>query len=137
MLRNRQDAEDVVQQAALRGWERFATYQVGRPFTGWWFAILRNCCIDLLRRRRTEPVDLRESGDRAEIPSSDTMAWESLRVAMDQLSNEHRDILRLRYFADLSYRELAEALSIPEGTVMSRLHMARRALAARMPTEDP
>jgi RNA polymerase sigma-70 factor (ECF subfamily) len=47
-----------------------------------------------------------------------------------QLSLAHREIIELRYFGDCSYQEIAEALGIPEGTVMSRLHLARRALAA-------
>jgi RNA polymerase sigma factor (sigma-70 family) len=59
---------------------------------------------------------------------ADAADWVRLNRAIDALSDHHREILRLRYFADLSYRELAEALDIPVGTVMSRLHLARQAL---------
>lgn len=60
MLGSRAEAEDAVQQAALKGWERIGQYDATRPFKAWWFAILRNCCIDALRRAkvaRTQPLD--------------------------------------------------------------------------------
>jgi RNA polymerase sigma-70 factor (ECF subfamily) len=53
-----------------------------------------------------------------------------LRSAIAQLSPEHREIIQLRYFGDCSYQEIATALGVPVGTVMSRLHAARRALVA-------
>jgi RNA polymerase sigma-70 factor (ECF subfamily) len=132
-LRNRHDAEDVVQQAALRAWERIGQYDSARPFKGWWFAVLRNCCFDLQRARQSleslegvDPVDDREAA---------SFDWKALEDALAKLSEAHREILRLKYFADLSYNELAEALDIPRGTVMSRLHLARKALAAVLPEE--
>jgi RNA polymerase sigma-70 factor, ECF subfamily len=128
ILRNRHDADDAVQQAALRGLERVNSYDKSRPFKAWWFAILRNCCIDLLRQRKftdaSASIDDQPSPPQAE-PSG---AWEDLVIAMDRLSEDHREILRLRYFGDLNYAELAETLRIPMGTVMSRLHLARKAL---------
>lgn len=136
ILRNRADAEDAVQAAALRGLERLNGYDERRPFKAWWFAILRNGCIDILRRGRRHPTTAIE-GDiadgRGAEPAPD---WEALDAALETLSDSHREIVRLRYFADLSYAEIADALSIPPGTVMSRLHHARLALAARLP-EDP
>ena len=137
LLRNRHDAEDAVQQAALRGFERIGSFDANRPFRGWWFAILRNCCIDILRQTKTmQASDLRHD-EPADSPPQQTSDWEHLSVAMSRLSNAHREILQLRYFAGLTYRELAEALSIPEGTVMSRLHLARKTLQATMREEAP
>lgn len=129
MLRNRHDAEDAVQQAALRGLERLATFDTARPFKGWWFAILRNCCIDALRARRAGAAASLEDYDPPAAAASEGEGWDGLSEALSRLDASQRDILRLRYFAGLSYRELAEALSIPLGTVMSRLHLARKALA--------
>jgi len=132
ILRSRADAEDAVQTAALRGLERLSSYDEGRPFKGWWFAILRNGCVDSLRRARRHPttaLDHDVADDRAAEPAPD---WEALDRALETLSDSHREIVRLRYFADLSYAEIAEALSIPSGTVMSRLHHARQALAATL-----
>jgi RNA polymerase sigma-70 factor (ECF subfamily) len=135
LLRNRADAEDAVQQAALRGLERIATFDAVRPFRGWWFAILRNCCIDILRRRPlTEPLGDRDPPAPA---SGDDPDWVRLDDAIEKLPPHHAEILRLRYFGDLSYVDLAEALRIPPGTVMSRLHLARKALAALFNEERP
>jgi RNA polymerase sigma-70 factor, ECF subfamily len=136
ILRNRHDAEDAVQQAALRGFERIGTFDESRPFKGWWFAILRNCCIDMMRR--SMPVTT-QSLDGVDLPvpsPADSFDWEQLNSAMCRLSEDHREILRLRYFADLSYRDLAESLGIPQGTVMSRLHLARKALQAQLAGDE-
>ncbi|QPC91900.1 RNA polymerase sigma factor [Mesorhizobium sp. INR15] len=135
ILRNRADAEDAVQTAALRGLERLGSYDELRPFKAWWFAILRNCCIDTMRRAQRRPT-WAMAGDvadeRSDEPAPD---WEALDRALETLSDNHREIVRLRYFADLSYAEIAEALSIPAGTVMSRLYHARLALAATLQEE--
>lgn len=132
LLRNRNDAEDAVQQAALRGLERIGTFDATRAFKGWWFAVLRNCCIDILRGIKAQKTRQLESYAPPDANSRGVEDWELLCRAMEELSDEHCEILRLRYFAELSYRDLAEALLIPQGTVMSRLHLARRALAAQI-----
>jgi RNA polymerase sigma-70 factor (ECF subfamily) len=135
ILRRREDAEDAVQGAALRGLERLSTYDETRPFRGWWFAILRNQCLDQLRRAKTARTVTLE-GDYpapAEEPGFD---WRRLDEAIVRLSPTHQEILRLRYFGDLSYAELAEALGVPAGTIMSRLHAARKALAGQLQEED-
>ena len=132
ILRDRHQAEDAVQQAALRGLQRIHTFDETRAFKGWWFAILRNCCMDILRDHGSAKIVSLEYIDPPAAVPKDTSDWEQLSACMLLLSAEHQEILRLRYFADLSYRELAEALSIPQGTVMSRLHSARNALASKM-----
>lgn len=135
LLRNRPDAEDAVQQAALRGLERLSTFDAARPFKGWWFAVLRNCCIDILRKR--VPVEPLGDGDLAAPVPDENPDWARLDDAIARLPPIHEEILRLRYFGDLSYADLAEALRIPQGTVMSRLHLARKALAALLDEEKP
>jgi RNA polymerase sigma-70 factor (ECF subfamily) len=139
LLRNTHDAEDAVQQTALRAWERIAHYDHDRPFKGWWFAVLRNCCFDILRLKRSsrtqsiEGIDLVD--DAATEAPAEVVDWQSLDDAIAKLTEPHREILRLKYFGELKYDELAIALGIPRGTVMSRLHLARKALAALMPQE--
>jgi RNA polymerase sigma-70 factor (ECF subfamily) len=131
IVRNRADAEDAVQDAALKAYRAFAKYDESRSFKGWWFAILRNCCRDLLRRRRSRPSTV--ALDPAESPADAGPSlgqYDDLRDALEQLSAAHREILQFRYFGDCSYKDIAAALEIPEGTVMSRLHAARQALAA-------
>ncbi len=136
LLRHRADAEDAVQQAALRGLERFASYDPARPFKAWWFTILRNLCLDMLRRQKLQP---RETLGDIDPPAPETVAefdWQALDDAILRLSEPHREILRLRYFADMGYRDLAETLGIPQGTVMSRLHLARLALRRQLTPEE-
>lgn len=136
ILRSRADAEDAVQIAALRGLEHLSSYDATRPFRGWWFAILRNCCIDALRRarrERTAPIEGDIVDDRSVEAGPD---WDALDRALECLSDLHRDVVRLRYFGDLSYAEIAETLQIPAGTVMSRLHNARQTLVVKMKEED-
>jgi RNA polymerase sigma-70 factor (ECF subfamily) len=130
ILRSRPDAEDAVQQAALRGLERIGLYDSNQPFKAWWFTVLRHCCLDLLRSRRSHA-----SLDRAEAQAARNehpTDWRDLADALDRLDAQHAEILRLRYFAGLTYEELAHALDIPKGTVMSRLHYARKALGSRI-----
>jgi RNA polymerase sigma-70 factor (ECF subfamily) len=128
---NREDAEDAVQEAALKGYRALASCDRSRPFEGWWFVIVRNCAKDLLRRRKARPSTV--SIDQAELPSAGqdhVERNEALWEAIGRLDPPHQEILHLRYFADCSYREIAASLGIPEGTVMSRLHAARRSLAS-------
>jgi len=126
---NHADAEDVVQEALWRGYRGLHGYDRDRPFKGWWFAIVRNCCLDLLQQRRVRPRTV--AMEQAEqVPARCAAAAEPLREALAKLSPAHREILQLRYFGGCSYSEMAEALAIPTGTVMSRLHAARLALAA-------
>ena len=131
ILHDRHLAEDAVQQAALRGLERLASYHDSRSFRAWWFTLVHHCCIDLLRTdKRNRQLHQNEADDATPDPGPDGHDAEWLITAIQQLSQDHQDILRLKYFAELSYREIADSLAIPQGTVMSRLHLARNALAA-------
>jgi len=135
LLHNKQDAEDAVQQAALRAWERIDQYQTSRPFKGWWFAILRNCCVDILRTRNAQHTHPLDGVDPPAASEPDAFDWEGLERALQRLSQPHGEILRLKYYGGLSYADIAEALHIPMGTVMSRLHLARKALARQLSEE--
>ena len=135
-LGNRSDAEDAVQQAALQAWTRIEQYDTTRPFKGWWFAILRNCCFDILRQRRAARSDSLEGVDPPDTRTTEAFDWECLEAGLRRLSPTHQAILRLKYYGGLSYEALAEALSIPKGTVMSRLHLARKALAEQLRKEE-
>jgi len=131
ILHNREDAEDALQEAALKGVLAFERYDPSRPFNAWWFVIIRNCCRDLLRRKRSRGPSVRiEQSDLAANSTPVADQQDEVRHALRQLSDAHREILELRYFGECSYREIATVLSIPEGTVMSRLYAARQALAA-------
>jgi RNA polymerase sigma-70 factor, ECF subfamily len=129
LVRHRADAEDALQEALLKGYLGMRDYDPARPFKGWWFAVLRNCCLDLLRRRKARAALPLERAAEVEAPAGGGDA-EELLCALAKLTPPQREVLELRYFGDCSYREIAEALGVPEGTVMSRLHGARQALAA-------
>jgi RNA polymerase sigma factor (sigma-70 family) len=135
LLGRRGEAEDAVQQAALNGLQRLETYEPTRSFKSWWFAVLKNSCYDLLRERRTAQVESLDA-----FPSREGRAqaagWEALEAALKRLSPEHQEVLRLKYFGAMKYHEIAQTLGIPEGTVMSRLHLARKALAATVNVEE-
>ncbi len=139
LLGNRDDALDVVQDSLLRFFTTLHRFDVRRPLRPWLYQIVRNRVIDLFRRqkvRRHDSLDANEpDSPRLQIldPSVDLerdARRSQLRVrifkALDELSEKQREILVLRDYQDLSYSEIAETLNIPIGTVMSRLHGARK-----------
>lgn len=133
-------ARDVTQDCMLRFFEHIDRIDLDRPLEPWLYQMVRNRVRDLRRRerlRRHESLEsLREDG-RPEVPDGRAGPMEHAerrqlqqRVwrALGELSEGHKEILVLRDYQDLSYKEIAEVLRIPQGTVMSRLHAARRSL---------
>jgi len=132
IVRNREDAEDAVQEALLKAYKELSSYDYSKSFKAWWFTIIRNCCLDLLRKRQVrstsddvelDDLPLLKINRQKKLEQDDEISW-----VLSQLAPDHRQIIELRYFGDCSYREISEILDIPEGTVMSRLHCARKAL---------
>jgi RNA polymerase sigma-70 factor (ECF subfamily) len=144
LLGNREDALDVVQESMLRLFATLGRLTPGRAVRPWLLTIVRNQARDLWRRQRvrqTEPIDGIGEGLAAELIArapdpEETAGREELRRrvwrALSRLSEDHREIVVLRDFHGLSYEEIAHALDIKIGTVMSRLHEARRRLRARL-----
>lgn len=142
LLGDPDDALDVAQDALLRVFTHLDRFSPGHALGPWLAAIVRNRARDLLRRRRRRPhepletddgVPRREVIDRSPGPESSAALRElQARVwrALSELAEVHREILVLRDYQDLSYEEIAGVLRIPIGTVMSRLHRARKALGA-------
>ena len=133
---DRDDALDLSQEAFVRAYRKSSTFDKGMPFFPWYYRILKNLCINHLRNRsrRAEgahrfdterilhkPRTPEEVFDRHE---EKRLLWE----ALSRLPQDKREILMLREFEEMSYREIAHALGCPEGTVMSRLHAARKSL---------
>jgi RNA polymerase sigma-70 factor (ECF subfamily) len=138
ILHDHHCSQDAVQQAALRGLEKINSFDDTRAFKQWWFAILRNICLDILRADKRAMFD---NSDALDLRAPDTEEthneeWEQLSLCISMLNDEQSEILRLKYFADLNYNEIASILHIPRGTVMSRLHAARQALAAKVREEQ-
>lgn len=136
LTRQEQDANDVVQEAFLRAYQFFDSFQGGssRP---WLLSIVRNTCYTWLQRNKAqEPVasfdEEIHSGARTSVsPDAQSLAREErglLRQAIEQLPPEFREAIVLRELEGLSYKEIAEIAGIPLGTVMSRLARAREQL---------
>ena len=133
-------ARDIAQDSVLRFFQHLDRFDSDRPLEPWLYQIVRNRVRDLDRRERLrhhESLDAwlehgrPEAADPLADPAADAERNElRQRVwrAISQLSATHREIIVLRDYHDLSYREIAEVLSIPHGTVMSRLHAARKNL---------
>ena len=136
MLHQRESAEEVVQEAFWRVWQRAATFDASRGnFAPWLFGISRNLCIDALRRRRSRPQPVYEDPERpwlAEISDEsidvEASVWLAdqqrvVRAALQELSTEQREALELAYFSGLTQREIAEQLGNPLGTVKTRVRL--------------
>ena len=143
-LTDEQEAREVAQDTLLKAWAARDRYDPSRPFYPWLRTILRNTCRDARARGRHRAVSgLKADRVVASEPSPERVAVlqeETLRLrdAMRGLEPDHHEIIVLRHFEDLSYAEIAEILGVAQGTVMSRLYRARRALAARLhPLEAP
>jgi RNA polymerase sigma-70 factor (ECF subfamily) len=122
------DAEDLVQQAFLLAHQRLAQLREASRAAGWLMAIVRNCFLkDKRRTRPSEPLlDEPLGPDDEEFP--DWVDPEQLQLALGQLPDEARAILLMFFFEDCSYKEIAESLNVPIGTVMSRLSRAKTRL---------
>ena len=138
LLRNHEDALDAVQSTLAAVWASRRRLHPGCDPRGWFYRTLRNKCVDVMRARRTHSAGQLESDPPARRAAPPSQAAESeeelerLRHALDELSEEAREILLLRDYHDLPYAQIADVLKIPTGTVMSRLHRARSALRDRL-----
>jgi len=130
-----QEAREVAQEALLKAHRARDRYDTKRPFYPWLYRIVKNTCLDAIARRkhRAKP-GLEDQRVPAIQPSAldridQKEAIVRMRQAIRQLSDEHREVISMRHFQDLSYIEMGEILELPQGTVMSRLYRARKALA--------
>ena len=132
MLGNYEDALDATQNAFVRAYEGLDGYDPNRRFFSWIYRIVVNECLNARRGQRpTEPLTEQIEADAADGPLENVAAMErsaSIEAALVRLSEDHRLVVVLRHFADLSYSEMSEALGVPEKTVKSRLFEARHRL---------
>ncbi len=142
MMGNTEDARDALQEAFVKAWHALPKFDLKRPFGPWFFQILRNQCRDMLRSRqarfRVETLDERMDAHAAgedvdpEARRRRKAAREVLWQGLERIGPEHREILVLKELEGFRYAEIASILSIPDGTVASRLYHARRALKAAL-----
>ncbi len=151
MVRDRELAEDLAQEAFLRAFRALERYDPTRPLSTWLFRIAHNLAVDHLRRRTPEtvPIDGGEggwTGDGERVPGISLPSPEEapdryvenrelgdlLEEAIGRLRPEYRSAILLRHVEGCSYEEVAEILELPVGTVKTHLHRARRELRSHL-----
>jgi RNA polymerase sigma-70 factor (ECF subfamily) len=141
LIGNPDDALDVAQDAMVRFFRSLGRFDASRPVRPWLLRIVRNLVRDRARRmrvRRTEsleplrddarPIEPRDPGPSPEMLTSRRQLQAMVWTCVQELPDHYREVLVLRDYQDLAYAEIAQTLKIPRGTVMSRLHRARRML---------
>ena len=142
LTHNREDADDLVQETYLKAWQKFSTFQLGTNFRAWMYRILRNAFLSSrtgLQATMTVPLNLHEDGvelaPTVETPESlliEHCNREMVRRVIEDLPVHLREVILLCEMEEMSYLEIAETLSIPIGTVMSRLARARAAVYSQL-----
>jgi RNA polymerase sigma-70 factor (ECF subfamily) len=133
---NEHDARDIVQESFLRAFKFFGRYR-GGDARSWVLAIVRNTAYTSLRKRETREQLLESEIEKLEDPSQNAAQIleragniEAVRAAIAQLPTEFREVIILREMENFSYKEIADLVGVPIGTVMSRLARSRRELQA-------
>ena len=135
MCGNAHDAEEAAQEAFVSAWKGLPSFRGESKFSSWLYQLTTNACLDLLRRekrhRAAVPLD-----EQAELSSEDTPQRaaenaelrDTLQAALQELSDDHRQIFLLRQMRQLSYDEIGALLGLEAGTVKSRLSRAKKQL---------
>ena len=139
LTRDRTEAEDLVQETYAKALRGFSSFQLGTNFRAWMYRILRNTFLTSrtgLKATMTVPLEPEEESPELPIQRETPEAtliqrsnWQLIQNAIEELPLHSREVLLLCDLEEMSYREISETLSIPLGTVMSRLSRARSALA--------
>ncbi len=149
MTRNAEDAEDLVQESYLKAYKYYDKFQEGTNFKAWLFKILKNTFINSYRRRQARPpqndfAEIEESFEtqvseevkrRIKSPEEELLEDvldEDVQRALDDLPTDYRMAVVLADLEGFSYKEIAEILELPVGTVMSRLYRGRKLLEESM-----
>jgi RNA polymerase sigma-70 factor, ECF subfamily len=148
LTRNPTDAEDLLQETFLRAYRGFSGFREGTNLKAWLYRILTNAFINSYRKRQREPQVVPDDqveewylydrlaregvGASAEAEVLDSLPDEDVQGALESLPEQFRLAVWLADVEGFSYREIAEILDVPIGTVMSRLHRGRRALERRL-----
>lgn len=132
-LGSRSDAEELTQEAFFQAYKSRATLRDANAVKGWLVSILRHCFMHTLRKRKNRrEIQIEEASEMVKGDVSLTADVLALHKAIDQLDDRYQLPVVLFYFQELSYKEIAEALDLPIGTVMSRLSRGRQLLHAAL-----
>jgi RNA polymerase sigma-70 factor (ECF subfamily) len=130
------DAEDLVQQAFLIAHEKLDQLRDTACASGWLHTVLRNCYLKGCRKSLGLPISEMDVGTLPAEPPTEPIDGEALQAALSLLDPDFKVVVLMYYFEEKSYREIAEELGIPLGTVMSRLSRAKAHLRDRLTAEE-
>lgn len=147
MLGNRQEAEDLAQEAFVRAYVNIRSFNIQMKFSTWLYRIATNLCIDRLRKKKpdyyldaevagTEGLNMYSqiASDMAkpeeEVESLELQ--ETIQVEIMKLPEKYRSVIVLKYIEELSLKEISEILDLPVGTVKTRIHRGREALRKQL-----
>ena len=145
MLGNREDAQDIAQEAFLKAYNSLSSFRGDSKFSSWLYRIVSNLCLDFKRRQSRRPsssltvedddgenvqLDIADESQSPETLLERKLTREAVRRGLAELPEEQRQILLLREIQGLSYEEIGEAMGLEAGTVKSRIFRARKKLCA-------
>lgn len=139
MLRDADDAQDATQDTFLKACRALKSFQTGRPMLPWLLRICTNCCVDILRARKTvnDPIELHEHAlydPTVDVASGveSNIGYDEVSSAIDRLPARYREILVMRHFEHMDVLDIAAKLKKPEGTIKSWLFRARKLLGKNL-----
>jgi RNA polymerase sigma-70 factor (ECF subfamily) len=146
VVHDRDDAMDVAQETFYRAFKNIKRFKGGSNFYTWIYRIAVNLAIDLQRRKKRSSVDLKEDMDEVIVETEasgndpfrelhDRRLGEKLFRAIDELTPDHKAVIVMRAVEGLSYKEIGRIMGCSEGTIMSRLHYARKKLQEKLGTD--
>lgn len=136
LLGDRNAADDIAQEALVRVYRFLPRFKGDSKFSTWLFSIIRNCCLDEVRRIQRRRATAERVEAEPSAPRSDPSVRVEVREALGRLPFELREPVVLIDMFGESYRDAAAILGVPEGTVKSRVHRARSLLARELLAED-
>jgi RNA polymerase sigma-70 factor (ECF subfamily) len=147
IVRNREEAQDLVQETFMKAFNALASYRSEYRFSTWLYKIAANCAIDFVRRKRIEalsldkPIETRNGQVEYEVPDTswdpeqDLVRKQKLRSideAIESLPDKYREVIIYRHRDDKPYEEIANILRVPVGTVKARIFRARELLKKKL-----
>ena len=150
IVRNIDDADDIVQDTFLKAFNALHSYNHTYPFPAWLYKIASNTCIDYFRRKRIRPISIENlnvyGGDVYDIIPDTSIpidmhivnseTKESLMKAIHQLPDRYRDCIQYRHFDELSYEEISQKMNLPLSTIKITLFRARKMLLSLLSDKD-
>ena len=145
MVGNREDAQDMAQEAFLKAYNSLSSFRGDSKFSSWLYRIVSNLCLDFKRRQGRRPsssltveddegenvqLDIADESQSPEALLERKLTRDAVRRGLQELPDEQRQILLLREIQGLSYEEIGEAMGLEPGTVKSRIFRARKKLCA-------